>query len=132
MNFRNWILQNFPLLEDDFDALTDYELFCKMLEYIKGFAKDNEEFKKQLEIYENYFNNYSSKVILSAGELIINNYVFNIDKTIYYYLPKKEWKEYKVIYYLNTIENVLEVYLDNKIECIFINKYVSNEIRINN
>ena len=57
MIFRNWILQNFPFLEDDFDALTDYELFCKMLEYVKGFAKDNEEFKKQLADFENYFNN---------------------------------------------------------------------------
>lgn len=57
MIFRNWVLQNFPFLEDDFDALTDYELFCKMLEYVKGFTKDNEEFKKQLADFENYFNN---------------------------------------------------------------------------
>ena len=57
MIFRNWILENFPFLEDDFDALTDYELFCKMMEYVKSFAKDNEEFKKQLAYYENYFNN---------------------------------------------------------------------------
>lgn len=55
--FRNFILQNFPMLEDDFDALTDYELFCKMMEYVKEFAKDNEEFKKQLSTYENYFKN---------------------------------------------------------------------------
>ena len=47
MIFRNWILENFPFLEDDFDALTDYQLFCKMMEYVKQFAKDNEEFKKQ-------------------------------------------------------------------------------------
>ena len=57
MIFRNWVLQNFPFLEDDFDALTDYELFCKMMEYVKKFAKDNEEFKKQLESYQNYFDN---------------------------------------------------------------------------
>ena len=91
--------------------------------------KCSNDFSFHKYLYEYYFNNYSNKVVLSAGELIINNYVFNIDETIYYYLPKKEWKEYKVIYYLNTIENVLEVYLDNKIESIFINKYKSNEIR---
>ena len=55
--FRNWVLQNFPYLENEFDALTDYELFCKMMEYVKNFAKDNEDFKKQLESYENYFKN---------------------------------------------------------------------------
>lgn len=57
MIFRNWVLQNFPFLEDDFDALTDYELFCKMMEYVKQFAKDNEEFKKQLEELETYVYN---------------------------------------------------------------------------
>jgi hypothetical protein len=56
-NFRNWVLQNFPFLEDDFDALTDYELFCKMLEYVKNFAKDNEDFSKRLTDLENYINN---------------------------------------------------------------------------
>ena len=62
--FRNWlianrdvVLHNFPFLEDDFDALTDYEFFCKLMGYVFNFAKDNEEFKKQLEKYENYFNN---------------------------------------------------------------------------
>ena len=57
MIFRNWVLQNFPFLEDDFDALTDYELFCKMMEYVKQFAKNEEEFKQQLAVYENYFEN---------------------------------------------------------------------------
>ncbi len=57
MIFRNWVLQNFPFLEDDFDALTDYELFCKMMEYVKQFAKDNEEFNKRLTDLENYINN---------------------------------------------------------------------------
>ena len=56
-NFRNWVLQNFPFLEDDFDALTDYELFCKMMEYVKKFAKDNEDFNKRLTDLENYINN---------------------------------------------------------------------------
>lgn len=32
---NNYILQNFPFLEDDFDALTDYELFSKMVGYVK-------------------------------------------------------------------------------------------------
>ena len=56
-NFRNWVLQTFPFLEDDFDALTDYELFCKMMEYVKKFAKDNEDFNKRLTDLENYINN---------------------------------------------------------------------------
>lgn len=57
MIFRNWVLENFPFLEDDFDALTDYELFCKMMEYVKELAKDNEDFNKRLTDLENYINN---------------------------------------------------------------------------
>ena len=55
--FRNWIIQTFPFLEDDFDALTDYELFCKMLGYVKKMSAQYDEFQKELNKYENYFNN---------------------------------------------------------------------------
>ena len=41
MKFRNFVMQNFPFLEDDFDALTDYELFCKMIAYVRKVYKDN-------------------------------------------------------------------------------------------
>lgn len=57
MIFRNFVLENFPFLEDDFDALTDYELFCKMMEYIKKFAHDNKEFSQRLTAVENYVYN---------------------------------------------------------------------------
>ena len=35
MIIKNCVLENFPILEDDFDALTDYELFSKMTAYTK-------------------------------------------------------------------------------------------------
>ena len=64
MIFRNWVLQNFPFLEDDFDALTDYELFCKMVEYmkksldkIKEYQDELNDFREELDSYKNYFDN---------------------------------------------------------------------------
>lgn len=64
MIFRNWVLNNFPFLEDDFDALTDYELFCKMVEYmkksldkIKDYQEELNEFRTELDEYKNYFDN---------------------------------------------------------------------------
>ena len=45
---RNFILSNFPFLEDDFDALTDYQLFCKLIAYVKKIYIDNEKFVNQL------------------------------------------------------------------------------------
>ena len=55
--FRNWVFQNFPFLENDFDALTDYELFCKMIEYVKIMVADNKKFQEQLDEFEHYFDN---------------------------------------------------------------------------
>lgn len=85
MIFRNWVLENFPFLEDDFDALTDYQLFCKMMEYVKEFAKDNEDFNKRLTDLENYFNNLDVQEeidnkldeMVESGELenIISQYI---------------------------------------------------------
>ena len=64
MIFRNWVLQNFPFLEDDFDALTDYELFCKMVEYMKESLKKVQDFQGtineftiKLDEFQHYFDN---------------------------------------------------------------------------
>ena len=49
---KNAVLRNFPILEDDFDALTDYELFSKMVAYVKSldaFVKN--ELDKELKEY---------------------------------------------------------------------------------
>lgn len=56
MPFRNWVLQNFPFLEDDFDALTDYELFSKMFEYIKNYQKEFDRIEKEIKDFEEYIS----------------------------------------------------------------------------
>lgn len=56
MIFRNWVLQNFPFLEDDFDALTDYELFCKVFEYIKNYQKEFDRIEKEIKDFEDYIS----------------------------------------------------------------------------
>lgn len=38
--FRGWVLENFPFIENDFDALTNYQIFCKIIEYINNIIKD--------------------------------------------------------------------------------------------
>lgn len=32
--FKGWVLENFPFIEADFDAITEYQLFCKIVEYL--------------------------------------------------------------------------------------------------
>ena len=85
--FRNWVLQNFPYIEDDFDALTDYELFSKICGYVLEYSKDNEEMKKKIEDIEHYFDtldvqeeiNNKLDEMAEDGTLaeIINEEIFN-------------------------------------------------------
>ena len=66
--FRRCVLQNFPFIEQDFDALTDYELLCKVVEYLnKVITSQNEvievaesltaAFNQLQSFVENYFEN---------------------------------------------------------------------------
>lgn len=42
-NFRFFVLRNFPFIEKDFDALTDYEILCKIFEYYDKQIKEVDE-----------------------------------------------------------------------------------------
>lgn len=61
-NFRNWVLQTFPFLEDDFDALTDYELFCKMVEYMRESLEKVKTFDNQLLNFQNKLNELEEEI----------------------------------------------------------------------
>ena len=63
---RNFVLQNFPFLENDFDAMTDYELFCKMVEYMRNAVN-------QLSAYDSKFIEFNNR--LTALE----NYIETLD-----------------------------------------------------
>lgn len=32
--FKRWTLENYPFIEADFDAITEYQLYCKIVEYL--------------------------------------------------------------------------------------------------
>lgn len=44
--FKGWILESFPYIEEDFDAITNYQLFCKIVEYLNR-IQYNEELLEQ-------------------------------------------------------------------------------------
>lgn len=61
---NNYILQNFPFLENDFDALTDYELFSKMVGYVKEL---NNFFINDLEKnIEQYIDDNLDNILMNA------------------------------------------------------------------
>lgn len=55
--FKRFVIQNFPFIEEDFDALTNYQLFCKVAEYLNKVIGSQNEVTQQMEYVLNYFNN---------------------------------------------------------------------------
>ena len=58
---RGWNLTNFPFIEADFDAITSYELWCKVVQYVNELISNMDVTQKTVvELYEyvyNYFEN---------------------------------------------------------------------------
>lgn len=55
--FKRFVIQNFPFIEEDFDSLTNYQLFCKVVEYLNKVIGSQNEVTQQMEYVLNYFNN---------------------------------------------------------------------------
>lgn len=66
--FRRCVLQNFPFIEQDFDALTDYALLCKVVEYLNNVITNENaltesqtnliaQFNTLKDYVDNYFDN---------------------------------------------------------------------------
>ena len=40
--FTGWVLENFPFIESDFDAITMYQIICKIVEQLESMVDDVE------------------------------------------------------------------------------------------
>ena len=56
--FRRFVLQNFPFIEHDFDALTSYELWSKVVEYLNKVIHSQNELTEDMQQYIDYINHY--------------------------------------------------------------------------
>lgn len=68
--FKRCVLQNFPFIEADFDALTNYGLLCKIVEYLNQVIASQNEVQGVTEEIVNAFNNLYDYVL---------NYFANLD-----------------------------------------------------
>lgn len=68
--FKFFVLQNFPFIEADFDAITNYQLLCKVVEYLNKVIDENNRIGEQTENLTNGFNELQNYV---------NNYFDNLD-----------------------------------------------------
>lgn len=85
--FKWFVLQNFPFIEEDFDAITNYQLLCKIVEYLNTTINKTNELGNQVEVLTNWFNNLDVQdeidnkldTMAQDGTLarIINENIFN-------------------------------------------------------
>ena len=90
--FKFWALQNFPFIEYDFDALTNYEIMCKIVEYINKVALKTNEIGEEMQNIIDWFNDLDVQdeidnkldEMVEDGTLaeIINEEIFNELNTI--------------------------------------------------
>ena len=102
--FRRWVLQNFPFIEQDFDALTDYQLICKVVEYLNQVIATVNETTGQVELLTNTVNQFVD---------YINHYFDNLDVQ-------------------NEINNKLdEMYANGQLDLLF-QKYINDYVEATN
>ena len=55
--FKGWVLQNFPFIEADFDAITSYQLWCKVVEYLNKIGYNEALLEDAVNDITDYLNN---------------------------------------------------------------------------
>jgi vacuolar-type H+-ATPase subunit I/STV1 len=53
--FNNFVLENFPYIEEDFDSLTNYQLFSKIVGYVQDIKKIVDEHSKFIGDFEEQY-----------------------------------------------------------------------------
>lgn len=68
--FKGWVLENFPFIEANFDAITNYELMCLLVKYL------NEVISNQ-----NQVQALGTELVQAYNDLLdyVNNYFANLD-----------------------------------------------------
>ena len=79
--FRRFVLQNFPFIEQDFDALTDYELICKVVEYLNNVIDSQNEVINEVNDFETAVSNEVNELeeLFNQLKSYVDSYFDNLD-----------------------------------------------------
>ena len=75
--FRRCVIQSFPFIEEDFDALTDYELLCKVVEYLNKVITSQNEVVETTEGLLDAFSELQSYVATYFDNLDVQEEINN-------------------------------------------------------
>lgn len=125
--FKLWTLQNFPFIAEDFDALTNYELMCKIVEKLNEVIDLTNEQTETFKYLEEEFiklKDYVDEYLIGLDDIkeqinIINNTLDNIaiklnqhDNKINELDNKIDNEINRVISIINDNYNILKEYVD--------------------
>ena len=101
--FRRCVLQNFPFIEQDFDALTDYGLLCKVVEYL------NKTIDSQNSLTEDFV---TLTTLFNTLKEYVDNYFDNLD------IQEEVNNKLEEMAEDGTLESIITVYLRENIATI--------------
>lgn len=101
--FKRCVLQNFPFIEADFDALTNYGLLCKIVEYLNNVISSQNEVQANVEALNNAFIELKNYV---------DNYFENLD------VEDEINNKLDEMYESGQLNTILANYVDPQIESI--------------
>lgn len=137
--FKGWVLESFPYIEADFDAITNYQLFSKVVEYLNK-MRDNQllleesnnelvdafnnlkayidEYLYSIPDFENAINNINNRLDSLAQEILANrNAISELDSKIDSQIEivkdliNQNYNTLKL--YVDTQDNLLNEKIDN-------------------
>ena len=79
--FRRFVLQNFPFIEQDFDALTYYELICKVVEFLNTVINSQNELITEVGRFETDITDNFDHLegLFNDLKSYVDNYFDNLD-----------------------------------------------------
>lgn len=110
--FKGFVLENFPFIEADFDAITNYQLLCKIIEYLNNVITNQNTVQ---ELGTDLVNAYNS--LVDAVNLAINEFETDVTADINQFKVdiNNDFDEFTsdITTQFNNLKNYVDNYFDN-------------------
>lgn len=110
--FKGFVLENFPFIEADFDAITNYQLLCKVIEYLNNVIANQNTVQ---ELGTDLVNAYNA--LVDAVNLAINEFETDVTADINQFKVdiNNDFDEFtsNITTQFNNLKNYVDNYFDN-------------------
>lgn len=134
--FKGWVIENFPYIEADFDAITNYQLYCKIVEYLNKVIYNEkllEESDNELVDGFNALEEYVMKYVTDVSDLkeaieLINTRLDELVLQVQSNTDNIELLDSKIDTEISNLDNTLRLLIESNFTVL--KNYVDNQIAI--